>query len=637
MKRPAPHNKSHQENSGWTANSDLFMAIAIVFLIMFVFALLASGASQIALQKDKLEAQKHLLGKLPEADKIKTEKQMAMAAKDLQDISQKREMLKMSLTQLAQMAETLESRESTLKNFYETQNTNIAKIEQSRETIEKQVEELEEQKRSLKATQSQLQQVEREAAEKHKKMSLSEVKIAALERQNAEMKEQSASLSQETSRLKAELAKTAKSSQKTESQNQELDSRVADLKAALEALQAENKTLKGENGSVKKQLSAARGEADKAGQQLKDAQGKIEGLQASNGQLGDALKAGQGENKGLKAELGGLQGKMSGMQKKIGGLEDQVGDLGQRLAGAQLDKDALNMKAADLSKQLAEKAKREKELNAKLADAETFRVACEEEKAKNKGEQQKFAQAAKGQKDKLDAVARTLAEARKAVQDVDNERKRIATNIVNNLKSSGVAVDINPETGNITLRMDESFYFTNASYQLRDEAKAKIAQIMPIYAKSLLENPKIAQRIESILVTGYASPKFNKEYIDPATASGEAYDYNLDLSVNRAREIVSFMFSSEIKDYSFKDKMRSMVSLSGIGMMKAIPLESDSVCSKDPHAAQKFEECTCGPYDCKKSRRVELQFVLKNQKDADRQLQKISDKLIEKEVHNDAH
>ena len=679
MKRPVAPSHGSKESSGWTANSDLFMAIAIVFLMMFIFALLSSGASQIALQKDKIEAQKHLLGKLPESDKLNTQKQMEMAAKDIKDISQKREMLKESLTQLAQMAETLDSREQSLKNFYESQNKNIAKIEQSRETIEKQAEELTVQKKSLQLTQAQLNKIEKEAAENQEKLLATKTELDSLKKQRSGLQVEQSSLSKESASLKSDMNRLTKEAEALAQQNKSLEHRVADLSSELKAqrsetataqlknkellaaerskgqelnatekaqakmqrelegLRAENKDLKAQNGGLKQQLESAAGEAKQAGKSLKEAEGKAKGLVAANAELGEALKSGQSESKGLKSQLAALEKQHRVALADLDGSQKQNQQLDKKLAAALHDHKELSKEAEDLAQRLNQIDTNEKDLNDKFAKESKARVACETEKDKTKGQQQKIASDAKAQKEKLDAVGKTLADARKAVQEIDNERKRIAGTVAQNLKASGVEVDINPETGNITLRMDEAFYFKNASYQLRDEAKLKISQIVPIYAKSLLENPKIAQRIENILVTGYASPKFKKEYVDPSTVAGEAYDYNLELSVNRAREIVTYMFGQEIKDFPYKDKMRHLVSVSGTGMMNAILLDNESVCSKDPEAQSKFEECTCGPFDCKKSRRVELQFVLKNQKDTDRQLQKITDKLIEKETRHDAH
>ena len=49
-----------------------------------------------------------------------------------------------------------------------------------------------------------------------------------------------------------------------------------------------------------------------------------------------------------------------------------------------------------------------------------------------------------------------------------------------------------------------------------------------------------------------ASPKYKRVFVDPVVTVGEAYDYNLELSMNRARQIVTYLFGEE-----FPEKTRS--------------------------------------------------------------------------------
>ena len=57
---------SGSENNAWTSYSDLFMAVAVVFLIMFVFSILASSASTFKIKKEKIEAEKYWMDKIPD-------------------------------------------------------------------------------------------------------------------------------------------------------------------------------------------------------------------------------------------------------------------------------------------------------------------------------------------------------------------------------------------------------------------------------------------------------------------------------------------------------------------------------------------------------------------------------------------
>ena len=131
---------------------------------------------------------------------------------------------------------------------------------------------------------------------------------------------------------------------------------------------------------------------------------------------------------------------------------------------------------------------------------------------------------------------------------------------------------MNPETGNISLRMDESFYFTNDSAELKKVAKDKLAKIIPVYADTLLSDPQIANRIDKIAITGYASPRYKGKPMDPLVYNEEAYNYNLLLSMDRARTITEYVFGNEIPSYRFKDKLRTLVNVSGQGYMNAVKL-----------------------------------------------------------------
>ena len=100
--------------------------------------------------------------------------------------------------------------------------------------------------------------------------------------------------------------------------------------------------------------------------------------------------------------------------------------------------------------------------------------------------------------------------------------------------------------------MDESFYFTNDSAELKKVAKDKLAKIIPVYADTLLSDPQIANRIDKIAITGYASPRYKGKPMDPLVYNEEAYNYNLLLSMDRARTITEYVFGNEIPSYSIR-------------------------------------------------------------------------------------
>ena len=131
-----------KQNDPWTSNSDLFMAVAVIFLIMFVFSILQSGASQLAVQQEKKEAQEYLLGKVDQESKTKTSKNLEEAKKDLKEMIQKKEILDISLKQIGEITKALEHREESIEELYKQQIENEALIKQSQEIIESQKDQL---------------------------------------------------------------------------------------------------------------------------------------------------------------------------------------------------------------------------------------------------------------------------------------------------------------------------------------------------------------------------------------------------------------------------------------------------------------------------------------------------------------
>ncbi len=53
------------DGSVWTSYSDMFTTMAIIFLVMFVFALLRSGVATLEAVKEKKESKEQLEGKVP--------------------------------------------------------------------------------------------------------------------------------------------------------------------------------------------------------------------------------------------------------------------------------------------------------------------------------------------------------------------------------------------------------------------------------------------------------------------------------------------------------------------------------------------------------------------------------------------
>ena len=382
-----------------------------------------------------------------------------------------------------------------------------------------------------------------------------------------------------------------------------------------------------QNGAASRKIAEYRRIEASLNQKIRAGQGQIESDQLAKSQLKSKLAASlakvsdlqrrsrlkseelaqlKGMQKNLEGKLANAKGKMTEARAKNGHLKSEIAGANQKQDSLIKNLQAYKSKAMAQGEQL-------KSLSASLKRNEKFGKSL---KTKLDLKEQQIRSASK-----------TISGAREAMKSISSERRRIAQLISGNLESSGVEVDINPETGNITLKMDDSFYFKNDSYQLSDSAKMKLGQVIPVYAKSLFGTKEISERIDGISITGFASPKYKRVFVDPFNTHGEAYDYNLALSMNRAQQIVAFMFGNEIPEFEYRNKLKVMTSVTGKGFMEPIAQEDSHVCSLKGKFGKTPHRCQCGPYDCKKSRRVEINFVLKNQKDVERHFDTIANTL----------
>lgn len=151
--------------------------------------------------------------------------------------------------------------------------------------------------------------------------------------------------------------------------------------------------------------------------------------------------------------------------------------------------------------------------------------------------------------------------------------------------------------GNVSIKVKESFYFSKDSSVLTEMSKDRLHTLMEIYSQEIFGDSELREQVESIEFVGHSSPWFQGEVIPPTLKYPEAYKYNMMLSIERAREVVGYVFDGDFIDFPYKEDFRSKVKVSGMG--HANPLMLRMPASKAPSAG-------CGAYDCERSRRLDI-------------------------------
>jgi hypothetical protein len=136
-----------------------------------------------------------------------------------------------------------------------------------------------------------------------------------------------------------------------------------------------------------------------------------------------------------------------------------------------------------------------------------------------------------------------------------------------------------------------------------------LSKFLPTYAKAVLLDQKILNRIDSFEVIGFASPTFNKKYINPKelkVSNLNAVSFNLDLSYKRARSIYEFVFNPKKISFDGQDTMFKMTKVSGRSFLDGKEVKED-----DRVPANVNDKDYCEKYNCHEQQKVIIKFVLK--------------------------
>ena len=170
----------------------------------------------------------------------------------------------------------------------------------------------------------------------------------------------------------------------------------------------------------------------------------------------------------------------------------------------------------------------------------------------------------------------------KTVEEFDITKAKIKSltgikiNVITKLKEKlGKSINIDEKSG--AIKFSSNILFDQGAYKLKDESKKELNQVLKKYLTTLLDDKEIRKYIHGITIEGH-------------TNSDGSYLSNLELSQQRALEVMQFLYESNTIN---KDLLNKYVSSSG--------KSSSDLIFKD------------GVEDKDASRRIEIKFAIKNE------------------------
>jgi outer membrane protein OmpA-like peptidoglycan-associated protein len=323
----------------------------------------------------------------------------------------------------------------------------------------------------------------------------------------------------------------------------------------------------------------------KMAQANSESKNKVQALQAEKQKYQEELT---GVTQKLNAVASNLDETKGLLEKKTGEAEMLQNKVSQ--TAAEGNAKIANLKAGFAAQQAREKAAFEGELGKmKLGAAERERregafraAAADKERAMN---------------DKIGGLQGELGRAKAELE----ARQMVAKDIAKSFANAGIKAEVNNETGEVLLDFGES-YFDSGSAQLKNEMKHVIEKAVPIYAKSLLGNAKISEKVSAVEIIGFASPTYKGRFVDPksgAKEDKEALKYNMDLSYSRAKSIFNYMIDNQKDKNPYNKSLMALMKVSGRSFLEAANVKTNV-----------SPESFCKVNDCKKAQRVVIRFSM---------------------------
>lgn len=546
-------------DSFWTSYSDLFLGLSTIFLLLYVISSLRTGTDAI---RSQVENQKLSM----QLDEMKSQLKMYESVKN--------DYLKQAPKDEVQEYQELMDKLTLLQEDAKSEKDEL--IQKALENDQK--------GKALNKYQQMIRNIL-----SANKMAKSKIinRDDLIKDQDDEITSKESEIGDLQKDIQNKKQLIAEGERKIDETNQILDRRMADLKNALRANKITRKKYEQRVAQIQEEgdqkISQLEATNEQYNQQLK---AKADQLKATSEQLNQtnaalaqtqtALSEKEGENKGL---YGQLQKAAADGQAKMAAL--QAGFAAEKAR----DKAAFDAELQKHKMGAAERERREAAFRAQAA-------------AKDREMGNKLA-ALGGQ---LKDTEGQLAKARSELE----ARRGVADEIKKGFAKVGVKADVDMETGDVVLDFGQA-YFDNDSDHLKSEMKNVLEKAMPIYSKSLFDNPKIADKISAVEVIGFASPTYQGRFIDPKSndpADKEAIKYNMDLSYRRAKSIFGYVLDDNMHFNHQKDLVSKM-KVSGRSFLEVMKINSRGVAN-----AAEF----CKQNDCKKAQRVIVRFSMDQKK-----------------------
>ena len=150
-----------------------------------------------------------------------------------------------------------------------------------------------------------------------------------------------------------------------------------------------------------------------------------------------------------------------------------------------------------------------------------------------------------------------LIEGKRRELELLDDRERIKKLLIRRLlqELSEFDVEVDPDTG--VIRITEGILFDFGKDELTQAGKAFLRQFTPKYVGILLSDLLVKEHIAQVIIEGH-------------TDDVGSYEYNLGLSLRRAKSVAEYLFTKEFGTFRYADDLKTLLSANGRSFVQPI-------------------------------------------------------------------
>jgi len=443
---------SKDEGSVWASYSDLFTNVAIIFLVMFVFALLKAGVSKMETALVKKQHNEELKGKLNPQEISKSQERVKKVEQSISEMQKVESIVDDKIREMQQFAKSMEKNKVILKDLIEEQKKKDSLLN----TVNEKITEKEDIIKKLQFESKQLEE------------SLRQIEFQRIALEEALRKRETVSKTDQdkVNTLQKQIKSQMELKFQKDNEIKQLSQIVQKSELTIDSLEKENHKLTGRIES-----------SEKIAQELKVVKDSME------------------------QKIHDLMRTKSKMEKTIGELESkelQQNQSNQSLVGK------LTQSEAERNELSSSVDRLNKSLDNKLAEINHLKNLHQ----KAVGQADAMGNQLKDAQEKMRNVGKALAEMKGKL------RSSVADSLRRKFGSQNLNVQVDSDSGNVTLLMDNNLLFKKNSFDLSEQAQQNLSKIAPIYAEVIFGDPQVSSKIEAIEITGHASPSYKKNKLE---------------------------------------------------------------------------------------------------------------------------